>query len=77
VTVLDRVPIDQITAEAQQVNVGRTLLKLIGGLFYLIGWVAAKLIVGVVWCCVAVKTGYVEAGGPRKTPRRVQRGLPG
>lgn len=64
--------VERITAEARQVRVGRLLLKLIAGFFYLIGWALAKLIVGIVWCFVAAKVGYLEAGGParRKAPQR-------
>ena len=69
-TVLDRVPLERISAEARQVQVGRLLLTLLAGLFYLIGWLVAKLLVGVVWCCIAVKVGYVEAGGPVRKARR-------
>lgn len=69
-TVLDRVPLERISAEARQVQVGRLLLTLLAGLFYLIGWLVAKLLIGVVWCCVAVKVGYVEAGGPVRKARR-------
>jgi hypothetical protein len=75
VTVLDRVPLERITAETRQVQPGRLLLTLIAGFFYLIGWTAAKLLVGVVWCCVAVKVGYLEAGGPVK--RKAGRGPAG
>jgi hypothetical protein len=64
VTVLEHVPLERINAEAKQVHLGRLLLTLLAGFFYLIGWLVAKLLLGVVWCCVAVKVGYLEAGGP-------------
>lgn len=64
-TVLERVPVDRINAEARQMQLGRTLLTLLAGFFYLLGWLAAK-VVGVVWgaiawCAAAVKVGWVEA----------------
>jgi len=64
VTVLEHVPLERINAEAKQVHLGRLLLTLVAGFFFLIGWLVAKLLLGVVWCCVAVKVGYLEAGGP-------------
>ena len=68
-TVLDQVPLQRITAEARQVQVGRLLLTLLAGVFYLIGWLVARLLLGVVWCCVAVKVGYLDAGGPVRKVR--------
>lgn len=63
--VLDRVPVDRITAEARDIRLGRALLTLLAGVFYVIGWIAAK-VVGVVWFAVAwagtaVKVGWAEA----------------
>jgi hypothetical protein len=63
--VLDRVPVDRIAAEARDVEFGRTLLKLIAGFFYLIGWLVAKLLLAVAFAWTAVKVGYLEANGPR------------
>ena len=59
-TVLDRIPLERISAEAERVHVGRLLLTLLAGFFYLIGWLAAKVCLAVVWCCVAVKVGFQE-----------------
>jgi hypothetical protein len=62
--VLDRVPVERITAEARQIELGRTVLTLLAGLFYVVGWLAAKL-VNVVWFAfagswAAVKVGWKE-----------------
>lgn len=66
--VLDRVPVDRITLEARQINLGRLLLTLIAGLLYGIGWTAAKtvkvLALVLVWCLAAVKVGWQEARQP-------------
>lgn len=63
--VLDRVPVERITAEAREVQFARTLLTLIAGFFYAIGWLAGKvlgtLFLAVVWSWTAVKVGWVEA----------------
>jgi hypothetical protein len=73
-TIVDRVPVERITAEARQVHLGRLLLTLLAGFFYVIGWVIAKFYLGVVWCCVAVKVGFQEG---RKTATDGQRGSTG
>lgn len=68
-TVLDQVPLERISAQARQVHVGRLLLTVLAGFFYAVGWTAAKVVLGVVWCCVAMKIGFQEgrkaAGGQR------------
>lgn len=62
--VLERVPVERITAEAREIKLGRTLLTLLAGLFYVIGWVAAKLVnvvwFAVAWSYAAAKVGWVE-----------------
>lgn len=68
-TVLDRVPVERITAEARQVEFGRMLLTLIGAVFYAVGWVAAKVF-GVLWfaaawSATAVKVGWQDGRSPR------------
>jgi hypothetical protein len=60
-TVLERVPVDRISAEARQVQLGRTLLTLLAGFFYVLGWLAGKAIGGLAWCAAAVKVGWQEA----------------
>lgn len=63
--VLDRVPIDRISAEAREVRFGRTLLTVLAALFFGIGWLVAKAFglvwVVVAWVGVAVKIGWMEA----------------
>lgn len=65
--VLDRVPLDKITAEARAISFVRTLLTLIAGVLFAVGWVAAKSckvlwFVGA-WTFAAVRVGWREAGG--------------
>jgi hypothetical protein len=67
-TVLERVPVDRINAEAQEIHVGRMLLALLAGFFYVFGWLAGKLVGGVAWCAAAVKVGWQES---RPKPVRV------
>ena len=64
-SVLDRVPLERISAQARSVHAGRLLLTLIAGFFFLLGWLAGQAFLAVVWCCVAVKVGWQEAKASR------------
>lgn len=70
--ILDRVPIDRITAEARQIDSKRVALTLIAAVLYGVGWLAARVwgVVGavlvalwraLVWSATAVKIGWVDA----------------
>jgi hypothetical protein len=65
---LDRVPLERISAEAREVRFGRTVLLLLAGLLYGVGWLAAKVFVllwrAVAWVGVAIKLGWTEARKP-------------
>lgn len=67
--VLDRVPVDRITDQARQVHPVRTLLTVLAGLLYGLGWVVAKTFMALwfagAWCAVAVKVGWVDARNGR------------
>lgn len=69
--VLDRVPYDRITEQARQVELTRTILTILAGLLYALGWVTAKTLTGiwlaVAWSATAVRLGWVEA---RSSSRR-------
>jgi hypothetical protein len=72
--VLDRVPVDRITVEARQVEIGRTLLTVVAGLLFAVGWLAAKA-VGVIWLALAwsataVRLGWSEARASSRGPQR-------
>jgi hypothetical protein len=62
-TILDRVPVDQIRAEARDFHLGRTLLTLVVGVFWLLGWLAGKASLAVGFCWAAVVIGWKEAHG--------------
>lgn len=61
--VLDRVPVDQIMAEAREVQPGRTLLKLFLGIFVVIGWLVGKASVGVSLVVSAIRVGWHAGRG--------------
>ena len=64
-TVLDRVPVDRITAEAREIDLARTILSVLAAVLFVIGWLAGKtvgLVLGVVaWSFAAVKVGWQDA----------------
>lgn len=66
-TFLDRLAVDRITHQARDVHFGRTLLTLLGSMFFALGWlafkVAAVLWLACVWCAVAVREGWRTARG--------------
>lgn len=70
--VLDRVPLDEISTEARQVDAGKVALTVLAAVLYAIGWVAGKVFTivarilvlvvrGAVWAGVAVKVGWNDA----------------
>lgn len=63
--VLERVPVGRITEQAKQVKFHLTLLAVVAGVLYGIGWLVAKAFTVVwfviAWCGVAVKIGWVDA----------------
>ena len=71
--VLERVPVDKISAEARQIHFARTVLTMITAVLYSGGWVLGKIVNGVrglwmvfvAWPYAAVKVGWKEARRPR------------
>jgi hypothetical protein len=68
----------RISAEARQVQVGKTLLALLAGVLYGIGWLAGWVVTllgvvfsalgrGLVWIGVAVKLGFNDARAGRRS----------
>lgn len=68
--VLDAVPLERIDAEARQVHLGRALLTLLVGLFWLLGWLAGKATLAIGFAYAAAKVGFTEARNPTGGPRR-------
>jgi len=57
---LSRVPVDRVVAGAKAVRWGRLLLSLILGLFYALGWLAGRVLLGIAVLWVAVKLGWSD-----------------
>lgn len=72
--VLERVPVDRIGAEARDIHPGRTLLTIIAGVLYGLGWLAAKTLavlwLAAAWSLAAVKVGWADARRPAVSGRR-------
>lgn len=66
---LDRVPVDRIQAEARQVHLGMTLLTLLIGIFWAVGWLAGKATLAIGFAYAAAKVGYQDARGVQAGPR--------
>jgi hypothetical protein len=64
-TLLDRVPVEEIRAEARDIQFGRTVLTVLVGVLFALGWVVGKAWRSVAWSFAAVKVGF-QAG---RTPR--------
>lgn len=66
--VLERVPLDRISAQAREVHFWRTVLTLIAAVLYGLGWTAAKVLgalwLALTWSATAVRVGWQEARTP-------------
>ncbi len=64
-TFFDQVLTERITAEARETHFWRTVLTVIAGLLFGLGWVAYKTLAGLwfiaAWVGAAVKVGWQEA----------------
>ncbi len=76
VRLLERVPIERIEQQARPVDLGRLLVVLVVGFFYLLGFAARKvvLVLGVTlgWVIAATRTGWQDAAVPAKERRRAE-----
>jgi hypothetical protein len=69
----ERIDLDRVEAEAQRISIGRGLLTLIAGMFYVLGWLAGKVVLGVAatvtWSIAAAKIGWQDARRPTRARR--------
>lgn len=65
---VQRVPVDQISEQAKEVRFWRTVLTMLAGLLFGLGWLAAKGFavawLALSWSVIAVRVGWREARGP-------------
>lgn len=66
-TILDRVPTEQISARARDLDLGGVLLTLLALPFFLLGFGLALAWTAVGWCWAAVLVGW-ERGRERSQP---------
>ena len=64
-SLLERIPVDEITAQARQVRFGRTLLAVIAFLLIGLGRVAGYAWLVPVWCALAVREGWRDVHPPK------------
>lgn len=68
--VLDDATVELITVRAREIRFWRTVLTLLAGLFYGIGWTAARVCGGVwlalAWMFTAVRVGWQEGRKPAR-----------
>jgi len=71
--VLEKVPVGRITEEARQVRFWWTVLTVVAGLLYGLGWLVAQAFTGAwfvaAWIGTAVKVGWTDARGSRGAAR--------
>lgn len=72
-SLLERIPLDEISVQARQARPGRAALTVIAAVLFGLGWLAAKVLTGLwlalVWSAVAVKVGW-QAGRAGTGSRR-------
>jgi hypothetical protein len=65
VSFFDDVLTERITVEARQVHFWRTVLTVVAGILYGVGWLTYKVLAGtwfvLAWCGAAVRVGWQEA----------------
>jgi hypothetical protein len=69
--VLDRVPVDEITARAAEMRPGRAVLTVVAAALFGVGW-ACAIVFATLWKCgrwvaAAFLVGYGRAHGPTKS----------
>ena len=58
---MSAVRVDDITTQAREVALGRTLLTVVAAVFFAIGWIASTAWLALCWCAVAVRAGWRQA----------------
>lgn len=76
-TLTERIPVDEITAQAREVHFWRSVLTVIAAVLFGLGWVVAKAFgvawLAAAWSAVAVREGWREGrrAGQQRGPSQV------
>jgi hypothetical protein len=66
----ERIPLEEITAQAREVRPGRTVLTVIAAVLFGLGWLSARVFaaawLAVMWAGVAVREGWRASHGPSR-----------
>ena len=78
-SLLERIPVDEITVQAREVHFWRTVLTVVAAVLFGLGWAAYKVFavawLVLAWTAVAVKVGWQESRKAEAVRRaRVSRG---
>ncbi len=65
-SVLTHVPVEKISARAARIDMGRSMLAVIGGLLYLVGYLPSRAVRALAWMGSAIVVGWVEGRTPVK-----------
>lgn len=70
-TFFDQALTERITVEARQIHFWRTVLTVVAGLLFGLGWISYKAVAGLwlvaAWSAAAVKVGWQEARTAART----------
>ena len=66
----ERIPLDEITAQARQVRFGESVLRLAAWLLIMFGRLLGYLWLVPVWCFLAVQTGWRDVHPPKVSDGR-------
>lgn len=69
----ERIPVDEITEQAQEAKPGRVLLTVAAGVLFGVGWITARifavLFLAASWSFVAIREGWRASHGPSRASR--------
>lgn len=63
--ILDAVPLERISEQSREVQIGRRILAVLLGVLYVVGWLAGKGSVALSYAIAAVKVGWQDARAER------------
>jgi hypothetical protein len=70
---MQRLPVDDLAGEAEQVRFGRALATGITAIFVAIGWLTGSVWFGLSYCVAAARYGYRQGARARRAPSQPAR----